>query len=529
MPKARILLADDELYVREIYLRILEEAGYEVVGVSDGQEAIDRARDDTFDLLITDLRMPGVDGLEAVRTIRSFNSDLATVVITGYGTMESAIEALKEGVSEFVIKPFRTDELLSAIDRALSKQRLERENARLTTLIPLFGLSRIFMSSVDLATIPKHVVRVAKEEMRADSVSLMLLDERGELSICAAEGLPPEVVLPTHQKADEGIAGYVLSHREPAILQGDLQDDPRFESLYGGTDISSAISLPLVHKDRALGVLNVSRIQEPSPFTEADVELLSVLASQAALAIDNARLFQETQDAYRRLAELDHLKSEFISIAAHELRAPLAVLLAYAGILETEASGEMREYLAQVVDSAMQLKSIIDEMVSLQRIDSSQAQVKLTSVDVAQVVDAILGELGPLGDRKKLDITIDLPSDLGPVRADDQVLRLILSNLLSNAIKFTPEQGAVRISARVEEQSVIIAVSDTGIGIPKEELERIFDRFYQVEDSLRREHGGIGLGLAIAREMADLIDGRVWVESEVEHGSTFYVSLPRDA
>ncbi|MGI5917006.1 MAG: sensor histidine kinase, partial [Anaerolineae bacterium] len=204
----------------------------------------------------------------------------------------------------------------------------------------------------------------------------------------------------------------------------------------------------------------------------------------------------------------------------------LAILLAYASLIQDEATGLMRDHLTQVVESAMQLKSIIDEMVSLRRIDTGDAQVALTDVPVMFSVEAVLRELGPLAERKALQISTDLPDDLPAVRADEQVFYLILTNLLSNAIKFTPAQGAIHIAAYRDGAAVVVAVSDTGIGIPQEDLERIFERFYQVEDSLRREHGGIGLGLAIAREMVDLIDGKVWVESQLNRGSTFYISLP---
>jgi signal transduction histidine kinase/ActR/RegA family two-component response regulator len=528
MPEARILVADDEPAVRDICLRSLTRAGYKVVSVTNGREAIERARQELFDLFLTDLKMPGMGGLEAYRIIQDFAPDMVMVVITGFGTLDAAIEALQLGASDFVLKPFHVDQLRATIARALYRQELERDNARLKALIPLFELSQIFMSSIDLNTLPKYVVQIAREEMKADSSSLMLLDDNGDLMIQAGEGLPEGICAGTRQKSDEGIAGYVVTHREPVILQGDLKDDPRFASMSGTQDITSAISLPLIHKDQILGVLNVTRTQEGPLFTRADVEFLSVLASQAAIAIENAILFQRIQEAYERLSELDHLKSEFISIASHELRAPLAVLLAYSSLLEQEANGSVREHLQPVIESAMQLKSIIDEMVSLRRIDTGERRLPPTNVVASSTIDALLKEFGPLARNKGLSLTSDISSDLPPIRADEQALYLILSNLLSNAIKFTPSGGAVHVSVHIEGPDMVVAVKDTGIGISEEGLERIFDRFYQVEDSLRREHGGIGLGLAIAREMADLLDGRLWVESQEGQGATFYLALPYD-
>ncbi len=526
MPDTRILVADDDKAVLAMCVHALERAGYEVVGVESGSEALSCVRAQSFDLFITDLRMPRMTGLEACRAIRDLDPNVDMIIMTAFGSMEAAIEALEIGVSEFVRKPFQPCDLFEAVERTLDKRRRERENARLRTLLPLLDLSRAFMHSVDLADIPERVVRIAKEETQASSASVMLLDD-DVLTIHAAEGLPPDVIAETRQRADEGIAGYAITHREPLVLEGDLKDDVRFQYREGTRQIETAVSLPLIHKNEVLGVLNVSKTEEGAAFTETNVEFLSVLASQAAAAIDNARLFAEIQDAYEHLEELDRLKSEFISIASHELRAPLTVLLAYATLLEDQAPGSMREHLDQVVGSAVQLKSIIDDMISLQRIDTGEAQMNPTDVDVRSALDHALDDLEPLASGKEQAIEMGSVSQV-TVRADKQMLDLVLRNLLSNAIKFTPEGGTISLAVEQGEEEIVIVLSDTGVGIPKDELERIFERFYQVEDALRREHGGIGLGLAIAREMVELMDGHIWAESEAGEGSTFYLALPRE-
>lgn len=523
--RERILVAEDEPDVREMCLRILKRGGYTATGVENGQEAVALAREEPFDLLLTDIKMPGMGGLEAFQAISGFNPDIVAVVMTGFGTLDFAIEALRLGVSKFVLKPFRPDELNAAVTRALTKQRLERENARLKALIPLFDLSRVFMSAVDMETIPQHVVRIARDALHADVASLMLLNEQDELTTRASEGLTTGVQTDVRVQYSQGIAGVVAAQRQPVVVNGPGNPD-ELSSTFGVESVSSAVSVPLIHKDQVLGTLNIARVYENAAFSDGDVEFLSLLASQAAIALDNARLFREIQDAYRRLSELDHLKGEFISIASHELRSPLAVVLAYATLLEEEATGPMREHLGQVVQAAMQLKSIIDEMVSLRHIDTGEAQVHIAPVEVAPVIEEVLDDLRLLIARKnqKIELALD---NLPPVLADKQVYHLIFSNLISNAIKFTPDQGQIRIAGQSDGEAVVVAISDTGIGIPQEDLGRIFERFYQVEDSLRRQHGGIGLGLAIAREMAELIGGRIWATSELNCGSTFYISLPQ--
>lgn len=529
MPNEHILVAEDEPDLRKLCLRALQTAGYDADGVANGREAIARAQADRYDVLITDLQMPEIAGLDAYEQMRAFCPDLALVVMTGYGTLETAIEAIRLGVYEFVLKPFRTDELLSAVERALQRKRMQQEIARLNALIPLLDLSRVLMSSVDLRTVPRHVVRIARHEMNASTASLMLLDANGRLSLHSADGsFPPEAEPARGSEGPplgEGTAGRAAETRQPVAVQGSLADDPWALITFGAQEVTSALSVPLLHQDKVLGALNIARLDGGEALGDGDAEFLSILASQAAVAIDNARLFAQIQDAYDRLSELDHLKGEFLNIAAHELRSPLAVVLAYATLLEDEATGPMRQHLEQVVQAAMQLKSIIDAMVSLQRIDTGQAQVVIEDVDLARVAEDVLEDVRLLVARKQQRIALNLPPDLPAVRADRQVLSLVLSSLLSNAVKFTPEGGAITLSAEVRGDRVLAHVADTGIGIPQEELERIFQRFYQVESSLRRQHGGIGLGLAIAREMAALLRAEIGVESTVGEGSTFTLSL----
>ncbi|MHB0859255.1 MAG: sensor histidine kinase [Anaerolineae bacterium] len=519
MPHERVLVTEDEADIRSLCAQVLTRAGYQVVAVGSGHEAIEHASKECFDLLITDIKMPGMSGLEAYSAIRPLCPNLVAVVMTGYATLDSAIEALKLGVYEFVLKPFLPDELVGAAGRALSRQRLERENARLNALLPLFDLSRVFMSTVDLETVPKQVVRIACSESGAEGASLVLLNGQGHATSYTSDGWPPAVG--AVRSADDALARHAIAARQRVVLD---DDSPLHEQL-GLVGIPHAVAIPLIQQDKVLGALSVYKTVAGSPFTQGDVEFLAVLGSQAAVAIENARMFSEIQDAYQRLAELDHLKSEFISIAAHELRSPLAVVLAYATLLEEEATGAMRSHLGQVVQAAMQLRSIIDEMVSLRHIDTGEAQVAFTQVDVAQAVDNVLRDLHLLAEPKHQHIEVDLSPGLN-VRADEQVLHLILSSLLSNAIKFTPEGGEIRVEAAGDQQEVIIAISDTGVGIPQEELERVFQRFYQVEGSLRRRHGGMGLGLAIAREMAELLGSRIWARSAPGQGSTFYLALP---
>ncbi len=525
MPKQRILVADDEPAVIELCQRILTANGYEVECVSNGWMAIERAKEKHFDLLLIDIKMPGLSGLETAQAIKEFDPEIVCVTMTGHGTMDTAIQALKLGIDEFVVKPFTPDELGIAISRGLEKERLRRENVRLKALIPLFELSKVFMSTVDLDELLHNVVQIARQETRSDWVALLLWDERRRvLLVRASIGFPEYLSCEEAMEEGREIAASVMRSGEQLVLQDRSGSFAAFMEKIG---VHSLIVSPLLVKNEAIGVLVLAKVAQGDFFAPGDVELLSVLSGQAAIAIENARLFEEIQHAYQELQKLDHMKSEFINIAAHELRTPLAILLGYATLLQEEAEGKAKEQLGIIVRNAMRLRALVDSMLNLRYLETGKSQLKLEQIILRQAIDEAVGDLSPLAESKGQSIEVRLPESFPPIVADRQKLALILTNLLSNAVKFTPEGGRITIEVKSNEREVLVSVSDTGIGIPPEEHERIFERFYQVGDSLTRKHGGIGLGLSIAKGMVELCGGRIWVESEVGRGSTFTFTIPQ--
>jgi signal transduction histidine kinase len=232
------------------------------------------------------------------------------------------------------------------------------------------------------------------------------------------------------------------------------------------------------------------------------------------------------QRAYDELAELDRLKSDFVSIASHELRTPLAVILGYASFLREEFSGEAGEQVGIVLQSAMRLRSIIDDMVNLRHVDTGEAQLDREIFSMTELINEVSGEFSQFAKAKQQTLSVDLPDDPLKIDADRQKVYLSIANLLSNAIKFTPSKGRVQVSARRKGEEIWVVVMDTGVGIPQRDYERIFNRFYQVEPSLTRRYEGMGLGLSIAKSMVELHGGRIWVESIVGKGSRFTIVLP---
>jgi len=443
--------------------------------------------------------------------------------------MEMAVQALRMGTDDFVIKPLAPDELKEVIASALAKERLQRENVRLRALIPLYELSKAFMSMTNLQELLQEIVQVSCQETGADRASLMLLSEDDEtLTIQAAIRLSEEAIKTTATKLGEGIAGRVALQGEPLVLDSRSPPSEEFEKLMKLDEISSAICIPLTVRNELIGVLNLSKLGDESPpFTTGSVQLTSVLAGQAAIAIKNAYLFEEIQQAYSDLKRLDKLKSEFINVASHELRTPLAILLGYASLLEEQTTDTTRKYVLPIIQNALRLRKLLTDMLNLRYLEAGEMDLELEPVQFSEVVDAVLEDLGFLADEKGEVVVIEIGQDLPSIWADKGKLHLILSNLISNAIKFTPEGGEIAITALAEDDQLTVAVRDTGVGIASEEYDRIFDRFYQVEDSLTRRHPGLGLGLSIVKELVELHQGRVWVESQTEEGSTFYFTISR--
>jgi signal transduction histidine kinase/DNA-binding response OmpR family regulator len=523
MANESILIADDEPDVLDLCQRILTAEGYRVEPVQTGYEAVERIRHESFDLLLTDIKMPGMNGLETAQAVKETNPEIICVIMTGYSTMDTAIEALKLGVDDFVLKPFAPEDLSMSIAKALEKDRLYKENIRLRSLIPLFEFNKTLLSTVEVDTLLHQVLQLAHEETQAD-LGILFLSE-GEKISEYMHPTPPEEGDQAQALRSE-IANWIMQDQEYLSLCRGEPFQERFEGLFKDLNIDFLIGLPLIAKEgQSLGALVLGKRSEP--FASGDAEFLQVMVGQAAVALENAHLFQAIQQAYDELKQLDHLKSEFINIAAHELRTPLAILLGYASVMAEEEITDLdRGRLDVIIRNAMRLSSLIDDMLNLSYLETGQIQLDIEEVELTDVIqEAILDTKDMSGD-KDLNITVNVPVGFPPLVTDRKKLDLIVMNLLSNAIKYTPDGGDISIKAWLEDDKVLVSVTDTGIGIPPEERDKIFDRFYQVEDSLTRQHGGIGLGLAIVKSFVEFCQGRIWVESEVGKGSTFTFELP---
>jgi signal transduction histidine kinase len=290
----------------------------------------------------------------------------------------------------------------------------------------------------------------------------------------------------------------------------------------------SIIFAPLIGESRAIGALWVAR-RQPGPFREKHVQLLKTFADQAVIAIQNTRLFHEIQEKSRQLEVASRHKSEFLANMSHELRTPLNAIIGFTRIVMRRSQEKLEpqqyENLEKILTSGQHLLALINSILDLSKIEAGRVEVNAGEIALPAVLEQCVRTVEPLVRADAVHLVKEFDGALPPMYVDEEKLRQIVINLLSNAAKFT-ERGSVRLRAQASNGSVAIAVSDTGIGIPPDKLDVIFEEFEQADASSTRLYGGTGLGLAIARRLARLMGGDVTAESVLGSGSTFRLILP---
>ncbi|HUH12187.1 MAG TPA: ATP-binding protein [Longimicrobiales bacterium] len=350
-------------------------------------------------------------------------------------------------------------------------------------------------------------------------------------AVAGREGLVRALHHYPPRRAGRSGVGQVLKSGEPVlerqVEEAELRlvaEGPEHLEVLRDLGIRSAMMLPLRARDRTLGALTFLSLGSRALGPE-DLELAGELAGRAALAIDNARLFRDAQQASRA-------KSDFLSVMSHELRTPLSAVLGYAELVLSGVPGELsaaqRRYIERLQLSGTQLLRLVEEILDFSRIDAGAPNIQPRACDAAEVAReaAVAVELLAGGRSLSLDLHLDGPL---PLRTDPDRLRQVLVNLLTNAVKYTDQGGVELTGAADGEGGVVLWVRDTGLGIRPEDRSRIFDAFWQADQSSTRRVGGLGLGLAVVRRLVHLLGGEISVESEPGHGSTFELRLPAEA
>jgi signal transduction histidine kinase len=394
----------------------------------------------------------------------------------------------------------------------------------------LVELSMALNSTLDLDELLQQITATATELLDCEASSILLYDEKNpRLYFAAATGSDPAKLAEIPVPIENSLAGTIFRTNQPMILNN-VEQDPRHYSLV--TDhikfkTKTLLGVPMLIKDRAMGVLEAVN-KHNGEFTERDMTILSVTAAHAAIAIDNARLWRQTQQALEKVRETNSIKSHFLALASHELRTPLGIIIGYATFLQEDAKDESSDHAQQVLNAASEMRSLLDQMNNLTLLQADEMEMMPEKISIQDILNFASDEIMYFAARRDLEITYAFSDDPIYINVDHEKTTLAFVNLLNNAIRFSPEGSKIVIGAVEGEGNVTAWVQDGGAGIPANKLQKVFEEFYQIEPPNTRSYGGLGIGLTIAKGIIEIQGGKIWAESEgAGKGATFKVTLPK--
>ncbi|MBW1693573.1 MAG: response regulator [Deltaproteobacteria bacterium] len=476
--KPKVLVIDDEKVIREGCHEVLTQEGYKVVRAERGEQGLKMIEREHFDVILLDLMMPGLSGFDVLSHVKALHPDTSVIVITGYATIENSIEAMKNGAFDFIPKPFSPDQLRVVVSKAIEHtsalKDIANEKSRMRVLIDLLD------NGVMVSNAENNLVL-------ANPAFMKIMGYHGDDII----GLPFTVLVKNEQLID--MIENALSMSEDALTEVTQELDIGRD---GGDETMTYVARCRPFRDRIgrnLGTITVL----------SDITYLK---------------------------EINQLKSDFVSMVAHEIKNPMSSVLAQIQVIQDELAGDITqkqgEILGRVSERIKGLVTLSSELLSLAKKEAGLATLERIKCNMAEIlkeqVDFHYQKARAKGVRLELDSLPDLP----PLLANKQNMEEVLSNLITNAINYTLEKGKITVSARPEKHYLCIRVTDTGLGISEEDLGRVFDRFYRVKNKKTRYIIGTGLGLPIVKSIVEAHNGMIRVESKPDHGSTFYVNIP---
>jgi signal transduction histidine kinase len=378
----------------------------------------------------------------------------------------------------------------------------------------LIEISRDLASTLDLNALLNRIVHAAADLSASQGASILLYDQvKQELYFAAASNLDEPVMRGLIVPVENSIAGWIVTNRLP-VITSDTQKDPRhFGKIGKATKVTttSMLGVPLIAKEKVVGVLEAIN-KQAGEFTPEDQDLLMALGAQAAVAIENARLFQQ---------------SDLISELIHELRTPLTSLNTAARLLlRPGMAEEMRQNLIDVIlGETNRLGEMTTAFLDLARLESGRAQFEAQPFPLQPLLEECICLMESKAQERGIRVILDIPAPLPDLVADANKIKQVILNLLSNATKYNCQNGTILVRAEPASRQLVLTISDTGPGIPPEALPHIFTKFYRVPGS-ERSAQGTGLGLSICKHIVDIHHGQISVHSQVGVGTTFEIRLP---
>ncbi len=512
MESASILVVDDEPGIALLCQRILSRAGYDVVALTDPREAIEYLQHNRLDLLLVDIRMPEIDGFDVISRAQRAQPDVAVLVMTGFGTVETAIRALRQGVDGLVLKPFdRSQELLESVKQAIVDNRRKRDTARAQALRPLFDATEALFSETDTEKLFPLIVNEICVHLNCTNAAYYRVDGE-KVSAAARLGNILEVNEP-------GFARHLLSRVDadgnPIIINATGPGEEDAQALLASLKLGAAILIPIA-RSNLHGVLFAARDAHVPPFRGADLEMFLILSRQALVALENARLYADLRNYVRRVEESQEalLRAEKMAAAgrltasiAHEVNNPLQSVqncLHIAG-REDVSPEKRKEYFDLAREELERLMKTMQRMLDFYR----PGAIKVTRVDILELLKHVLSLTSQQLGQRQIEVQTSLPDALPAIYAVNSQIQQIFINLILNAFDAMPGGGRLTIEARPAGNGIEILFEDSGTGIPEDQRNNIFEPFFSTKD------GGTGLGLTVSYNIVtahggtlDLVDGR---------------------
>lgn len=491
----QILVIDDDRVIRLACEKTLQAIGYAVETAENGKIGLEKIKVKDYDLVLLDLMMPEMSGTQVIDQAKAHDENMIIIVITGFGTIESAVETLRKGVYDYIPKPFTPEELRNVVRKGLERRELLLRTEKLRT------------------EREKSLLKLAAQKSRMTTIIN-----------CMGEGL---IATDKHGKLlmINPVACKLLDMKEPCQVGKDIK------GRLNNAALENLIARVLTEDQFAAKKL----IQCDILFHEQEQKVYSVTLAPIKEKKDEISGVALVLRDITEEKKLERMKAEFqklVSIVAHELKAPINAIDGYLDVIlqgyVKDKPEKLAEYLERSRNKAAMLRNLVEDLLSLTSIESGKLTREMEPIDIRAILIDLATFMENEAQKKNLKMNYDLPEVLPKTKGDKKALTFLFSNLLSNAIKYNKEGGSVSIKSFSQENFLVVSFVDTGLGISQDDLQKIFQEFYRSKNDTIEKIPGTGLGLSIAKRIAELHNGFIQVTSKLGQGSQFDVYLPAE-
>lgn len=513
MEKHLVFVVDDEPGIALLCNRLLTRAGYKVETQTDPREAINYLKENKIDLLLVDIRMPEVDGFEVIQYAQRLQPDAAILIMTGHGTIETAIRALRQGVDGLILKPFsKGEELVDAVKLALADSWQKRDAARIQALRPLFSVTESLLSETRREPLLDLIVDAICVHLQCSHAACYQRKEDGSFSLLASRGKE------LHQPFGDLIA-HVDESAASLLINASGPGDPAQRKILFDLELGAVILVPILRPNLRM-VLCAARNLNESPLREADLELFQILARQAAVALENSRLYAEQLESQKALLQAEKMAAagRLSASIAHEVNNPLQAVqncLHLAG-REDFPQEKRAEYFDLARTELERLILTVRRMLDFYRPGATSQE----NVDLAEMLQYILNLMSKQLSESNIKVVVDFLDAIPNIKVVGSQIQQVFINLILNAVDAMPEGGILSITIRPLKDGIEIVFQDHGKGVPREKQENIFEPFYSTKD------GGTGLGLTVSYNIVTAHGGTLELLPERGPGACFRIFLP---